>query len=300
MADVSKRVLPYTGSGFTHKEAEMESRNRTLWILVAVVAAAFMCCCALMAIAAFAVRNNTGWNLPEGVSWPPRVRIQLPGLDKIERSEKTFEVGSAPRLTIRNFAGNVTVRVEDGDTVRVVATKRARSTGDLDSIVVQTSGQDCCVDVTTSHPTLPTISSASVSLEVTVPPDAVVDLRTGAGSINVRDVQGAQRIETGAGIVEIRGAAGPVSVNTGAGGIDYEGSPKGECTFHAGAGTITLRLSADANVSVDLSAGLGDVRSDLTVSGTVTRRLVRGTIGTGRGASVSASAGVGSVELLRR
>jgi len=61
-----------------------------------------------------------------------------------------------------------------------------------------------------------------------------------------------------------------------------------------------LRLPADANVTVDLSAGLGGVNSALPVDGTVTRRSVRGTIGTGDEASLTATAGIGGVDLVRQ
>lgn len=277
----------------------MESKNRTLWIFVAaVVALGLMCCCALAAVGALVVPSSVRGVLPEGVNWPP-VQVQVPGLETTERIQQSFEVGGAPRLTVNNFAGSVTIRRGDSGIVAVAATKRARGARDLDAIVVQMSGQACCVEITTNHPTLPSISNGSVKLEITVPADTILDLRTGAGSIEVSDVQGALRVEAGAGSLVIRGAAGPVNLTNGAGSIDYEGSPAGQCSFRTGAGSITLRIPADANLTVDLSAGLGGVHSELPVSGTVTRRSVRGSIGTGSQGNLTASAGVGSIDLLR-
>lgn len=279
----------------------MKSNSKTVWIfvLVVVVALALMSCCLVAAAGAIGVPSFVRSIIPESVNWPP-VRINLPGAERTERIEKAFEVGGAPKLSISNFAGSVTIRPGDGGTVRVVATKKARGTSDLDAIVVQMSGQASGVEITTNHPTRSSITNASVKLEITVPADTMIDLRTGAGSVDVRDVQGALQVEAGAGSIEIRGAAGPVDLTAGAGSIDYEGSPAGECIFHAGVGSIVLRLPADANLKVDLTAGLGGAHSELPVSGTVTPRSVHGTIGTGSQGSITASAGVGSINLVRR
>ena len=273
----------------------MEKKNRTLWIVLAVVAAlAVLCCCLVAAAGALLVPISMRGGVPEGANW--RWGFQAPGLDITERIEKTFEVGSDPALRVDNFAGEVTIRAGGSGVVRVVATKRIRRAGNLDAIVVEMSG----AEITTSHPTLPNISNATVKLEITVPADTVLDLHTGAGAIDVRDVQGDLRVDAGAGSVVIRGAAGLVNVTNGAGSIDYDGNPTGLCTFHAGAGSITLRLPANANVIVNLNAGVGGVHSDLPVDGAVTRRTISGAIGTGSAANITASAGVGSIDLLRR
>jgi DUF4097 and DUF4098 domain-containing protein YvlB len=281
----------------------MESKNRGVWIfvLVVVVALALMSCCLVAAAGAIGVPVFVRSLIPESVNWSwPHEPVELPGLELSERMEESFEVGSAPSLSIDSFAGGVTIRVGDEGTVRVVATKKATSRSRLDAIEVEMSAGASEVKITTRHPSLSSVSNLSVDLEITVPADTSVDLETGAGAIDVRGVRGALNIEAGAGGVEIRDAAGPVRVAVGAGGIDYDGDPSGECTFRAGAGGITLRIPADASLEVDLSAGLGGVRSDLRVSGTVTRRSVHGTIGTGSQGSIMATAGVGGIELVRR
>jgi hypothetical protein len=276
----------------------MESK-KSLWLFVGlVVALAVMCCCAL-AVAAVAgapwwighsSSESEGLRLP---SW----RLDVP-FTATERVERTLEVSGAPRLTIRNFAGSVTVRPGEAGTVHMVATKRVRGAADSDQIEVEMSQQACCVEITTHKAS--DLDDASVSLEITVPAGTVLDITTGAGTVDVQDVQGALRVEAGAGTVEIRGAAGPVSLRTGAGTIDYEGSPDGTCSFDTGAGTITLRVPADTDASVELGAGMGGVHTTFDVNGVVSRRLVRGTIGSGDGATITANTGVGSVELLRQ
>ena len=278
---------------------ETKSNTKTMWIFVALVAVlGVIGCCALAAVGAITVPAIARGVRSDGLSW--WFEVESPGQEMTERVEQTFEVGSAPKLEINSFAGATTIRAGDDDTIRVVATKHAKGSRNLDAIVVEMTEEGDRVVVRTSHPLLNNASNLRVDLEITVPADTDLDVKLGAGSVQVRDVLGAQQIEAGAGGIEIRGAAGPVSTKAGAGGIDYAGRPAGVCSFQAGAGGIVLRLPADANVTVDLSAGLGGVNSALPVDGTVTRRSVRGTIGTGDEASLTATAGIGGVDLVRQ
>jgi len=75
----------------------METKNRTIWIVVAVVLVS-MCCCALLG--ALGVMR---WalNFPSGLDGGF-------GFGQ-ERIEETFGVGSSPTLKVDNFAGSVTV-----------------------------------------------------------------------------------------------------------------------------------------------------------------------------------------------
>jgi hypothetical protein len=274
----------------------MESKKSLWWFVGLVVALGMVCCCALAVAAAAGGSwwaSRSSW---DGF-WMPSVRLDMP-FTATEQVERTLQVSGSPRLTIRNFAGSVTVRPGDDGTVHVVATKRLRAPASPDQIEVEVSQQACCVEITTRK--VSGLNDASVSLEITVPAGTVLDITTGAGSVDVRDVGGALRAEAGAGTVEVRGAEGPASLRTGAGTIDYEGSPEGKCTFDTGAGSVTLRVPADTDASVELGAGMGSVHTTFDVNGIVSRRLVRGTIGTGDGATITANTGVGSVELLRR
>jgi len=226
---------------------------------------------------------------------------ELPGPDVPEvreQVEQTFEVGSAATLEIDSFAGATIIRAGSDGTIHVRATKRARGQANLDAIVVELTQEGDRVQIQTRHPVPQSSGNQRVDLEITVPANTDLDLKLGAGGVDVRDLLGAQHIEAGAGGITIRGAAGPVSATAGAGGIDYEGRPAGTCRFGAGVGGIVLRLPADANVTVHLSAGLGGVKTTLPVRGTVTRRSVHGTIGTGEQASLTATAGLGTVDLL--
>ena len=277
----------------------METKsNKTLWICVA-AALVVVGCCALAAVAAVAVpaiARGTGLG---GVRLRP-FWTGLPGREATERIEQTFEVGSAPRLEIDSFAGATTIRAGSDGIIHVLAIKRAGGQSNLDAIVVELAQAGDQVQIRTSHSGLHSSGNQRVDLEITVPANTDLGLRLQAGSVEVRDLLGAQHIQAMAGGITIRGAAGPVSATASVGGIDYEGRPAGTCRFEAEVGGIVLRLPADVSVTVDLSAELGGVKTTLPVDGTVTPRSVRGRIGAGGQASLTARAGIGGVELLRQ
>jgi hypothetical protein len=51
---------------------------------------------------------------------------------------------------------------------------------------------------------------------------------------------------------------------------------------------------------VDLHTGVGSIELDFAVDGEVSRRDVKGVIGSGEGASIYARTGSGSIDLIRR
>jgi hypothetical protein len=264
----------------------MESRNRNVWIIVAVIVVVL--CCGALAVAVGAV----AWFTTQPLDWTSSSTLQS------ERSEEAFAVGDAPSLEIDNFAGNVTIRTGQSGTIRVVATRRARSMGDLDRIEVDVSERDGGLVIRTERPSA--FSNASVELEITAPASTRVDTDTGAGNVEVDGITGEIDVHTGAGDTDIRGAAGTTRLDTGAGTIRYQGTPQGECRFETGAGNIRLMLPADVNVRIDLDTGVGNIDVDFSVDGQVTRREVRGTIGSGAQGTIYAHTGTGNIDVVRR
>jgi len=263
----------------------MESKNRNTWIIV-VVALLAACCCALLVAA---VAGSWLYSQFAGFDREP---FDLGGQYR-ERTEQTFQVGDAPVLDIDNFAGAVTVRPGEGPVVRVVATSKASSRSRLERITVSLTQEGDRVVIKTQK-SLST-DNASVDLEITAPAGSRVDLSTGAGSVDVRDIGGPIDIHSGAGAIEVRGAQGIARLDLGAGQIVYEGSPSGDCRFQTGAGEIILTVPADLNAQVDLSTGIGSVSVNMPVRGRVSIRSVEGTFGDGSQGSIQAHTGAGSV-----
>ena len=267
----------------------MERRNRNIWIAV-IVAIVLCCCCAVIVAAAalswFAVRVDQSQIDPEFLVLFPRSREQV---------EETFQVGESPYLEIRNFAGEISVRPGQDNTIRVVATKRASTTSSLDRITVSMSKQGDRVVVRTKK--ADGLNSGSVNLEITAPPGTELDVHTGAGSLDFRDMTGSIRANSGAGEIETTGAAGPVQLGVGAGSIRYQGTPAGHCRFETGAGDIRLRLPVRPDVRVDLGTGLGTIDVGYDVDGSTSPRDVQGVIGDGDKASIYAHTGLGSISV---
>ena len=275
--------------GKKKKEKEVERKNRNIWIAVIVII--IVCCCCITAVAAGALGWFVTW--ADTAQIDPEILVLFPRTS--EQLEETFQVGESPYLEIRNFAGEVTVRPGQDNTIHVVATKGASKTSSLDRITVSMSEQGDRVVIRTKKAS--TLSSGYVNLDITAPPGTELDVDTGAGTIDFRDMTGSIRANSGAGEIEARGAAGPVELRVGAGSLRYEGTPAGHCSFETGAGDIRLRLPARPDLRVELSTGLGTVDVDYDVDGTTSPREVRGVIGDGGDASIYAHTGIGNLSV---
>jgi hypothetical protein len=268
----------------------MESRNRTVWIVIIGVLL-IACCCALTlgagAVGWLTTRYADAWEEP----------LDFGTLQR-ERVEKSFEIGRTPELEISNFAGAVTIRRGEEEVVRVIATKKASSQDRLDRIEVDMNAGDERLTIRTRK--LFDTGNASVELEITAPAGTRVSVDTGAGEVRVHDITGQIDIHSGAGSVDVRGAQDTTRIQLGAGEITYEGTPSGSCRFETGAGEIILRLPRSPDVRIDAGSGIGDVDVDFDVDGHTSPRSVYGVIGDGGQGSVYAHTGVGSVRVRRR
>ena len=176
--------------------------------------------------------------------------------------DQSFTVAVVPSIALVNAVGSISVRSGAVDNVRIVATKFAMSEADLDQIDVIMVEQDGQVQVTTSQPT--GLDNSSVEFEVTAPAASQLDLRTGLGS------------------------------------IECESRPQEDSHFATGVGSVTLRLPADIEVTLELAVSVGSIDVEFPVNGEVSGNSVRGTIGSGSEATISANVGVGSIHLLRQ
>jgi DUF4097 and DUF4098 domain-containing protein YvlB len=279
-----------------------------MWIIGAI--ALVTACCCVVAVAAVALASG---QIVRSVRLGLPVELSDIVPAESSRIEHTFAVDGAPTLEIDNFAGSVTVHAGASGEIRVVAVKRASRQGDLDRIEVNLSQEARRVIVETRKPS--TLNNAMVRLEISTPTDTRLELRTGAsdtevrglagdvvvftgaGSVRLSDLEGDIEAYTGAGTVEVREARGRVRLESGAGTIYYRGQPEGSCEFVSGAGTIHLVLPSDLDMEVDLSSGMGSVDVDHSVAGRVTRRDVKGVVGSGENGSIHARTGLGSIQV---
>jgi hypothetical protein len=222
-------------------------------------------------------------------------------------------------LFIKNINGGVDVERSSGTRVEVTGEKRWRR-GDPDDVRIEQkkSGDNvviCALFNAESTCDEGGIRSGrsmrwnndndvSVHFVVRVPDGAKVDLTTVNGGIEVREVTADVRASTVNGAITARGVKGPVRAKTVNGSISVDMTAVGsgaDLEYQTVNGTITVEMPANAGVDLELSTVTGRISTDfpITVSGTLSPRRLRGTVGDG-GTRLRASTVNGSVTLRRR
>jgi len=178
-----------------------------------------------------------------------------------ETIARTFAFGDTSTIDVESFVGNVTVRADGADSIRINATIRAASQADLGLIEFAATEQAGEVRIRAENPA--NRPNTSVDIDITTPPGAGLDIGLGVGNIS------------------------------------YQGRPAGENRFATGVGSIILALPANVNIAVQLAVGSGSIALEFAVVGQVTTATVNGTIGTGNEGRIQANVGVGEIRLVR-
>jgi len=224
----------------------METSKRYTWIVVGVVAAVALLCCCVVALAAAVASWQFGF--PGGLSWGP-------GVDGGE-IDRTYDVGSAPQLTIDSFAGSIVVRAGESSQIRVMATRHAPRASDLESIEVDIQPREGGFAVVTRNPGL--LTNSWVRLELVVPAGTSFDVRTSSGGVELNGLRGGGKAETSSGRVTARNLSGTVSLHTSSGGMSVY-SFEGDLKVHVSSGSIEVD-SVEGNLDAHTSSGGIDVR----------------------------------------
>jgi DUF4097 and DUF4098 domain-containing protein YvlB len=133
--------------------------------------------------------------------------------------------------------------------------------------------------------------------------EGVIRLHTGDGSIRGTDLSGRLQADTGDGHMDVRGRFDSLDLRSGDGGIEaaaLQGSKLEEAwSLHTGDGSVTLRLPEGIGAELDAHTGDGSIvlEKPLTVTGTIRKNAVRGTLGPG-GPPLKVQTGDGSIRLL--
>jgi DUF4097 and DUF4098 domain-containing protein YvlB len=113
-----------------------------------------------------------------------------------------------------------------------------------------------------------------------------VKASTGSGSITVKQIeselQEQRRMEasTGSGNIYVDGVSGFLKAGTGSGSVTASGNPADDWNIGTSSGNVTLRISPNAafNLRVRTASGRINVDPPVTISGTVGRRSLKGTV----------------------
>jgi len=187
-----------------------------------------------------------------------------------EEETFSFKLNDGGRFSISNVNGSMVVTGGAGDSVEIIATKKADNQNDLDKIEIKISNSPDEIVVKTdlgesghwfSHGN----NSGSVNYEVIVPVNTRLDsVETVNGGVNISGVSGKVVAESVNGDLEISDLAGDVDLSTVNGGIDAGFAMLGEqqrVKVETVNGRVTVYLPADASVEVNADTLNGGINA---------------------------------------
>lgn len=183
-----------------------------------------------------------------------------------EEETYSYKLSDGGRFSLSNVNGSVVVTSGSGDSVEIVATKKADNQKDMDNIEIEISHSADEITVETeigksegwfSHNS----GSGSVKYEVIVPVATRLDsVETVNGNVNISGVTGKVVAESVNGDLDISDLAGDVGLSTVNGRIEAEFSTLGnqqrvKIETVNGRVTVILPESADVDISADTLNG---------------------------------------------
>lgn len=241
--------------------------------------------------------------------------------DRAQESDKSFSwsgtIPAGKRILIKNINGSIDVERSANARVEVTAEKRWRR-GDPDYVRIEQKklgeevlicalwGENSRCDENgirseRSNDRSNRNNDVSVRFVVRVPEGVRVDVSTVNGALEISGVTTDVRATTVNGSINARSAGGPVRATTVNGSIHVSMGSLGsaeDLEYETVNGSVTIELPANFGAQLELGTVNGRVTTDfpITVSGTLSPRRIRGTVGDGR-TRLRASTVNGSVTL---
>jgi hypothetical protein len=201
---------------------------------------------------------------------------------KIERTvEKTFQVQSGAKLSVRTTGGKVRVEPGDVQSVRIVARQifpKANTDADADAIaksldlVMEQSGNSVSASAKYVRSAWGR-ASGYVEFDVTVPRSCDATLTTSGGDVIVGDIAGAVHARTSGGDVKLGRIGGPVDARTSGGDVTLAGCAQNAALVTSGGNVEAGPAAGDLQIT---TSG-GNIRIN-GVGGAVNARTSGGTI----------------------
>lgn len=212
-------------------------------------------------------------------------------------------IPSGRRILIKNVNGGIDVQRSSGSRVEVTAEKRwRRGNPSMVRIEQQKLGDEVLIcalwhensrcDEDGIHTSRGSSwnnrnNDVSVHFVVRVPEGVRVDVSTVNGGLEVSGVTTDVRASTVNGSINARSAGGPVRAKTVNGSIRVSMGSLGsadDLEYETVNGAITIEMPSNFGAQLELSTVNGSVTTDfpVTISGTMSPRRIRGTVGDGR------------------
>lgn len=228
-----------------------------------------------------------------------------------EEETFSYKLDDGGRFSLSNVNGSVVVTGGGGDSVEIIAIKKADNQEDLDKIEIEISHSADEISVETelgesnrwfSHGS----NSGSVKYEVIVPVSTHLDsVETVNGSVNISGVSGKVVAESVNGDLEVSDLAGDVGLSTVNGSIEAEFSrleDQQSVKMETVNGRVTIDLpeNADADISADtLNGGINASDFGLETEKGFVGSDLNGKIGNG-GARLNIDTVNGSIKIRRK
>lgn len=178
--------------------------------------------------------------------------------------DRTLTVSGAVNLDLTTGSGDIVVKT--GNTSQVVIHGVVRSSNEWFS-----SGEDAVHKVESNPPIQQSGNSirvgydlpddvrrhVSISYQVTVPADTVVQAHSGSGDIDIAGVRSEAQAQTGSGDIKMHDIGGRVHVQTGSGNIRAENVA---APFYGQTGSGDIEASLMGSGDVEVQTGSGTIR----------------------------------------
>lgn len=232
---------------------------RKWFIIIPLVLILLLLCGAITATALFAVRgiSSSGIRMPSFGTMNFSVE---------EEAEQRFPVNSPAKLTIKNFAGRVSIVTGQDDEIVVRSKKTANgynqqsAQDNLKRLNIKMTPDANSLDIQVQLEQREISWGGSVDFTVTVPEKTEVQVNSETGDLS------------------LEGTSGPVDLNTSFGAIEVTNVKNGAVKVTSRNGRIQARGVQAGSQPVELRSDFGDVSLATAAGGTLTIQTNNGTV----------------------
>lgn len=237
---------------------------------------------------------------------------------------KTYPITGKPDLRIETSDANIRVATWEQNSIEARVTTERYKIGQHDIRIEERQTGDS-VSIEVRYPRISPVligfnSHNRVDIEIHMPREGQISLKTGDGNIEVANFKGDMRLDSGDGHQNVEGVEGALRARAGDGHITAAGRfqllelhtgdgkieahalagsvPTSDWDLHAGDGSITLGLPENFPADVDLRTEDGHITVDmpLAVEGRLGGKNIHGKL-QGGGKQLTVHTGDGSIHL---
>lgn len=248
--------------------------------------------------------------------------LALPPLSHADDWSKSYNISTHPDLRVLTSDGNIHVDTWDKNTIDAHISTSGWKIGEGGiKIYEHQNGDTVEIEARFPHNNWSFgINHRRVDIDIHMPREGRVSLRTGDGDIRLANFKGETEVESGDGAEQLQGIDGrlrahsgdgniradgrfdAVEISTGDGRIDARAATgstlASSWSFRSGDGSVTVQLPGNLSADVDLKTGDGHISVDvpLTMEGKLNGNSIHGKMN-GGGNLLKVHTGDGSISL---